>query len=140
MFRVIGIYSQGPFAGQLYPSLHQLAMDINRPACHCAGAVTLMINGGCNDFNKRTLYVNYFASQNALNLDMKKVNCKQTVTLPGTSTTVDINGANCVLVCPEGYTLDKYSCIKSGFPDVTPTLDTATQNLLTYCQAPMGVF
>ena len=140
MYRVIGIYSDGPFVGQLYPSLHQLAMDKNRPACHCAGAVTLMINGGCNDFNKRTLYVNYFSSQDALNLDTKNVNCKQTVKLPGASSTVEINGANCVLVCPAGYTLEKYSCVKSGAEKVTPTLDTPTQNLLAYCQAPMGVY
>ncbi len=136
MYRVIGINTT-TFPGLLYPSIHELAMDTSRPACHCSGAVTLMINGGCNDFNKRSLYVNYFSSQDALNLDTTQVNCKQTVKLPGAKTSVEINGANCVLICPAGYTLEGNSCV-NGTTKVTPSLDTATQNLQTYCQTPIS--
>ena len=137
MYRVIGI-NTSTYPGQMIPSLHQLALDPARPACHCVGAVTLMINGGCNHFDRRVAYANYFASKDALNLDTSQINCKQTVTLPGATTPVAINGANCVLVCPAGYTLSDIVCKRAGYPDVNPTLDTATQNLLTYCQTPIS--
>ena len=137
MYRVIGINTT-TYPGQLIPSLHQLALDPARPACHCVGAVTLMINGGCNHFDRRVAYANYFASKDALNLNSSQINCKQTVTLPGAQTSVAINGANCVLVCPAGYTLSDIVCKKAGYPDVNPTLDAATQNLLTYCQTPIS--
>ena len=114
MYRSIG--RDFDVTGLMYPSLHQLAVDVARPACHCVGAVTLMINGGCNDFNKRAAYANYFAGSNVLNLDTSQTQCIQTVTLKGKSVT--INGAKCT------------------FKDGTTTLDEATQNLLAYCQNP----
>ena len=136
-FRSIGI-NTSTFPGLMLPTLHQLAMDTARPACHCVGAVTLMINGGCNDFNKRAQYATYFAGEEALNLVATQTQCNQTVTLPGGTSPVDINGANCTLICPVGYTLENYKCVKTGATPTVPTLDTATQNLLTYCQTPIS--
>lgn len=135
MFRSIGI-NTSTYPGQMIPTLHQLAMDTSRPACGCVGAVTLMINGGCNDFDKRYKYSQYFASKDALSASAQT--CTQTVILPGTTSPVNIDGSKCVLVCPSGYTLVGYACQKQGSPDVPPALDTATQNLLTYCQTPIS--
>lgn len=135
MYRSIGI-NTSTFPGQMIPTLHQLAMDTSRPACGCVGAVTLMINGGCNDFDKRYKYAQYFSSSDALGVAPQ--NCAQTVTLPGQTSSVDIDGSKCVLLCPAGYTLVGYFCKKPGSPDVTPQLDQATQNLLTYCQTPIS--
>ena len=135
IYRSIGI-NTSTYPGLMIPTLHQLAMDINRPACGCVGAVTLMINGGCNDFDKRYKYSQYFSSKNALGT--VKPNCKQTVILPGETSSVDIDGSKCTLVCPASYSLVGYMCKKTGSPDVTPSLDLPTQNLLTYCQTPIS--
>ena len=49
-----------------------------------------------------------------------------------------IDGSKCTLVCPASYSLVGYMCKKTGSPDVTPSLDLPTQNLLTYCQTPIS--
>ena len=95
-----------------------------------------MINGGCNDFDKRYKYSQYFSSNDALSASTPT--CTQKVTLPNTSTSVDIDGSKCTLICPVGYTIQGYMCKRAGSPDVTPSLDVATQNLLTYCQTPIS--
>ena len=102
----------------MYPSLHQLAMDPTRPACHCVGAVTLGINGGCNNFAQRAQYANYFMGDKALGVNMPSNYCIQTVTLPSGRVST-INGAKCTLTPYE-------------------KLDQATQDLLDYCQNPIA--
>ncbi len=104
-----------PTTGLMFPTLHRLAMDPSKPACHCVGAVTLMVNGGCNHFEFRAMYATYFAGARVLNLQNPE-SCLQTIKVPG-SKDVTINGAMCTLTGPD-------------------TLDAATQNLKDYCLTP----
>lgn len=118
MYRSIGRNFTGQGNAGMFPSLHQLAMDPSRPACHCVGAVTLGINGGCNHFSYRAQYANYFMGDKALGVDMPANYCIQTVTLPSGRIST-INGAKCTLTPDE-------------------KLDQATQDLLAYCQNPIS--
>jgi hypothetical protein len=118
MYRSIGRNFTGVGTAGMFPSLHQLAMDPTRPACHCVGAVTLGINGGCNHFSYRAQYANYFMGQKALGVVLPKDYCVQTVTLPSGRVST-INGAKCTLIGEQ-------------------KLDQATQDLLDYCQNPLS--
>ena len=118
MYRSIGRNFTGSGSPGMFPSLHQLAMDSTKPACHCVGAVTLGINGGCNHFSYRAQYANYFMGQKALGVNLPSDYCKQTVTLPSGRVST-INGAKCTLTAGD-------------------KLDQATQDLLEYCQNPLS--
>ena len=115
MYRTIGKYYD---VNKMYPTIHQLMIDSTRTACHCIGAVTVMVNGGCGDFETRKEYYNYFTSSDVLNLNPAFTQCVQQVVINGQKVT--INGAQCGLD-----------------PITKTTLDVPTQNLKTYCQSPI---
>ena len=47
-------------SGQGKPTVHSVLNDPDKPACRDIGGATIGVNGGCNDWEKRAVYYQYF--------------------------------------------------------------------------------
>jgi|GEM_PF-6116982 len=47
-------------SGQGKPTVHMVLNDPNKPVCRDIGGATIGVNGGCNDWEKRAVYYQYF--------------------------------------------------------------------------------
>jgi hypothetical protein len=47
-------------SGQGMPTVHKVLNDLNKPVCRDIAGATIGVNGGCNDYDKRKAYYQYF--------------------------------------------------------------------------------
>lgn len=81
--------------GSGYPSIHQVVTS-GDPVCQDIALVTVMVNGGCNDYNIRKEYYQYFG-ENVSGLKLK-ASCITTSGAPidcNDTTKVDLNSMQC---------------------------------------------
>lgn len=108
------------------PTLHKVLTNTDKPACHDIAITTAMTNGGCNHFEYRAKYYDYFKNTAFVGLSEKPVTAVYT---DPDGNTHDVSSYTCDYVAPKPQPQPPKP--QPPIPDIP-----ATFYILDYCLSP----